>query len=328
MSLELDTRQGRGTAAARPRQDKLWLQRARKGGYHIDMPFDTMSNFRSKLCLMLEERGVKIKYHHHEVAGCGQQEIEVEEGSVTEMADKTMLIKYMVKNAAAKAGKTATFMPKPVLGEAGNGLHAHIHLFKDGKPLFYDEKGYSQLSDTALYFMGGILKHAKALSAFVNPSTNSYKRLTPGYEAPVNICFATANRSAVIRIPDYAKKPEDKRFEYRAGDGTANPYFAYSAMLMAGTDGVLNKIDPVREGYGPYDKNLYDLTPEEKKKIKALPGSLDEALRELEKDYEFLTAGGVFPQRLIETWIDAKRKESQAINVTPAPVEFAYYYDL
>lgn len=299
-----------------------------KGGYHIDQPFDVLYNLRSEMCILMEERGVKVKYHHHEVAGPGQVEIEVEFGSMREMADKTMLTKYIVRNAAFKAGKTATFMPKPIAGEAGNGLHVHMHLFKDGEPIFYDENGYSGLSKQALYFIGGILKHAPALCALTNPSTNSYKRLVPGYEAPVSICYATANRSAVIRIPDYAKQPSEKRFEYRAGDGTANPYLAYSAMLMAGIDGMLNKIDPEEQGYGPYDLNLYDLPESEKNKIKGLPATLDEALDALAADHEFLLAGNVFPKRLLEIWIARKRKEASKVSTAPHPAEFGLYYDL
>ena len=299
-----------------------------KSGYHVDVPFDIIYDLRSTICLMLEERGVKVKYHHHEVAGCGQNEIEVEFGNLREMADKTMLLKYIVKNAAFKAGKTATFMPKPIKGSAGSGLHVHMHLFKDGKPVFYDENGYSGLSECAMNFIGGILKHAPALCALANPSTNSYKRLVPGYEAPVNICYATANRSAVIRIPDYAKKPDKKRFEYRAGDGTCNPYLAYSAMLMAGIDGLKNKIDPKKLGYGPYDINMYDLPEDEKKKIKSLPSTLDAALDALENDYDFLLKGNVFPKRLLEVWIEKKRKEAREISLSPHPAEFGLYYDL
>ncbi len=325
ISMKLDAKQAEWNSA---QEDSLGFKVPNKGGYHIDQPFDVLYNLRSEMCMLLEERNVKVKYHHHEVGGSGQLEIEVEFGNLKEMADKTMLVKYIVHNAAFAAGKTATFMPKPVLGEAGSGLHVHMHLFKNGEPLFYDEKGYSGLSETALYFIGGILRHAAAISAFANPSTNSYKRLIPGYEAPVNICFATANRSAVIRVPDYAKRPEDKRFEYRAGDGTANPYLAYSAMLMAGIDGIKNKIDPTAEGYGPYDMNLYNLSNKEKKKIKSLPRSLEESLEALKKDNDFLTANGVFPKRLLEVWIDQKIKEAMKINLTPNPAEFGLYYDI
>jgi glutamine synthetase len=277
---------------------------------------------------MMEEQGIMVKYHHPEVGGPGQLEIEVEFGGLLEMADKTMMTKHIIKNVAAAEGKTATFMPKPVFGEAGNGMHVHMHLFKNGKPLFYDAEGYSQLSDTALYFIGGLLTHARALCGLTNPSTNSYKRLTPGYEAPVTIGYATSNRSAVIRIPAYAKTPETKRFELRSPDGTCNPYYAYSAILMAGLDGVMNKIDPSEAGFGPYDFNLYNLPDEEKAKIKSLPRSLGEALDALEADHGFLTRGGVFPQRLIDLLIANKRKEVARFDQLPHPFEFEMYYDL
>lgn len=299
-----------------------------KGGYHITPPQDVLYDLRSRMCILMEENNIPIKYHHHEVGGPGQVEIEVEFGRMREMADKTMLSKYLIKNLAFAEGKTVTFMPKPLYGEAGNGLHVHMHLFKNGKPIFYDKDGYSGLSKEALYFIGGLLKHAPAVLAFTNPSTNSYKRLIPGYEAPVSICFATANRSAVIRIPAYAKAPEQKRFEFRSSDATCNPYLAYSAILMAGLDGITKKIDPMAEGFGPYDINLYNLPPEEQAKIKSLPKSLDEALDALEKDYEFLLAGGVFPKRLIEIWIDKKRAEARRVNDIPHPMEFELYYDL
>ena len=307
--------------------ENLGYKMPHKGGYHMTPPMDTLSGFRSRVAIMMEEQGIRVKYHHHEVGGPGQVEVEVEFGSLLEMADKTMLTKYIIKNAAASEKKTATFMPKPMYGEAGNGMHVHMHLFKDNQPVFYDPDGYSQLSDTALYFIGGILKHVPALCAFTNPSTNSYKRLTPGYEAPVTIGYATSNRSAVIRIPAYAKGPEHRRFELRSPDGTCNPYYAYSAILMAGLDGVKGKIDPVKEGYGPFDYNLYKLSDEEKKKLKSLPRSLDEALDELEKDHGFLIEGGVFPPRLIELWIEKKRAEAARYNQMPQPVEYEMYYD-
>lgn len=299
-----------------------------KGGYHIAPPQDILYDLRSRMCLLMEENDIPVKYHHHEVGGPGQIEIEVEFGGMCEMADKTMLAKYLIKNLAFQEGKTVTFMPKPLYGEAGNGLHVHMHLFKNGEPLFYDENGYSGLSKDALYFIGGLLKHAPAVLAFTNPSTNSYKRLVPGYEAPVSLCFATANRSAVIRVPAYAKSPMQKRFEFRSSDATCNPYLAFSAILMAGLDGIQNQIDPTAEGFGPYDINLYNLPPEERAKIKALPKTLDEALDALEKDHDFLLAGGVFPKRLIEVWIETKRKESRRILDQPHPLEFEMYYDL
>lgn len=299
-----------------------------KGGYHMTPPMDVLFNLRSEMCLLLEERGVKVKYHHHEVGGPGQLEIETESGPMRKMADNAMLIKYVVKNASFHAGKSATFMPKPLLGEAGNGMHVHLHLFKEGQPVFYDAKGYSGLSQEALYFIGGLLTHSPALCALTNPSTNSYKRLVPGYEAPVSICFATANRSAVIRIPNYAKTPYEKRFEIRNPDGTCNPYYAYSAILMAGLDGIERKLDPTELGYGPYDVNLYNLPKEEQDKIKPLPSSLEQALDALEEDHEFLLKGQVFPQRLIEIWLDKKRAEVKEFNRYPHPVEFELYYDL
>ncbi|MDR2945854.1 MAG: type I glutamate--ammonia ligase [Candidatus Adiutrix sp.] len=306
----------------------LGYKMARKSGYHMAPPLDILSGFRSRVTMLMEKQGIAVKYHHHEVGGPGQLEIEVEFGGLLEMADKTMMTKYLIKNTAVAENKTATFMPKPIFAEAGNGLHVHMHLFKDGQPLFYDADGYSQLSETALHFIGGLLTHARALCAFTNPSTNSYKRLVPGYEAPVTIGYATSNRSSVIRIPAYAKAPQDKRFELRSPDGTCNPYYAYAAILMAGLDGVQKKIDPHKEGFGPYDFNLYNLTPEEQKKIRQLPRSLDEALDALIADHGFLTAGNVFPQRLIDLWIANKRAEAARYNQLPQPVEFEMYYDL
>ena len=299
-----------------------------KSGYHAAPPLDRLDGFRSRATMLMEDHGILVKYHHHEVGGPGQAEIEVEFGGLREMADKTMLTKYILKNAAIAEGKTVTFMPKPIYGEAGNGLHVHMHLFKDGQPLFFDQHGYSQLSETALYFIGGILKHVQALCGFTNPSTNSYKRLVPGYEAPVTIGFATSNRSSVIRIPAYAKDPSAKRFELRSPDGTCNPYYAYSAILMAGIDGIKKKIDPMKKGFGPYDFNLYNLSKKDQARIKFLPQTLDEALNALEKDYYFLTEGGVFPKRLIDIWIENKRKEALRYNQLPHPVEFETSFDL
>lgn len=299
-----------------------------KGGYHAAPPMDRLGDFRSRVAMLMEKQGIAVKYHHHEVGGPGQLEIEVEMGNMLEMADKTMMTKYLIKNSAIAEGKTATFMPKPIYAEAGNGMHVHMQLFKDDQPLFYDENGYSQLSDMALYFIGGLLTHARALCGLTNPSTNSYKRLVPGYEAPVTIGYATANRSSVVRIPAYAKKPDTKRFELRSPDGTCNPYYAFSAILMAGIDGIQKKIDPHKEGFGPYDFNLYNLSPEEQRKIRQLPRSLDEALDALEADHDFLTAGGVFPERLLEIWIDKRRRESARFSQLPHPVEYEMYFDL
>ncbi len=255
-------------------------------------------------------------------------EIEVELGEMLKLADDTMSAKYVIKNEAVKNGCTATFMPKPLAGEAGSGMHVHMLLFKDGKPVFYDPNGYAQLSDEAHWFIGGLLTHAGSICAITNPSTNSYKRLVPGFEAPVTIGYAMANRSAVVRIPAYAKTPETKRFELRNPDATCNPYYAYAAILMAGLDGIQKKIDPHAAGWGPYDFNLYELSEEEKAKISGLPASLKDALDALEKDHDYLTAGGVFPERLLHQLIARSRKNDDEISRIPHPAEFAKYYDL
>ncbi len=323
----VDTRQASWNSG-KERPDNTGFQVPKGGGYHVAAPHDVAYNLRSKMCMYMEDWGVDVKYHHHEVGGSGQMEIEVELGDMVDMADKTMIIKYIIKNTAVQDGRTATFMPKPIYGEAGNGMHVHMLLMKGGEPIFYDEEGYSGLSQTAHYFIGGLLKHVASLCAFTNPSTNSFKRLVPGYEAPVTIGYATSNRSAVIRIPAYAKSPKAKRFELRNPDATANPYYAYAAILMAGLDGIKNKIDPVANGWGPYDCNLYDLSDTEKEKIQSLPKTLDEALDALEADHDYLMAGEVFPKRLIEIWLKRKRRESLEISQIPHPAEFQKYYDL
>ena len=300
----------------------------RQANYHIAKPFDRTYECRSEMCMHMEEAGIPIKYHHPEVGAAGQFEIEPKLGQMSKMADATMMIKYIIHNTALKYGKCATLMPKPVYGEAGSGMHVHMLLMKDGQPVFSDDNGYSHLSQTAHFFMGGLLKHINSLCAITNPSTNSFKRLVPGYEAPVTIGYATSNRSAVIRIPAYAKSPEAKRFELRNPDATANPYYAYAAILMAGLDGIEKKIDPAANGWGPYDFNLYTLSAEEQKKIRGLPKSLDEALDALEKDHDYLTKDGVFPERLIDVWIARKRAESKEAGQIPTPAEFMMYYDL
>ena len=297
-------------------------------GYHNSLPTDIRNDLRSRMCLAMNDWGIDVKYHHPEVGGSGQMEIEVELGDMLKLADDTMSAKYVIKNEAVRDGCTATFMPKPLAGEAGSGMHVHMLLFKKGKPVFYDAKGYAQLSDKALWFMGGLLKHARSLCAITNPSTNSYKRLIPGFEAPVTIGYAVSNRSAVIRIPAYAKTPETKRFELRNPDASCNPYYAYAAILMAGLDGIKNRIDPHKEGWGPYDFNLYDLSDEEKAKLSSLPTSLDEALDALEADHDYLTAGGVFPERLLKQLVARYRRSSERISRLPHPAEFAEYYDL
>lgn len=296
--------------------------------YHIAKPFDQTYECRSEMCLLMKQAGIEINYHHPEVAASGQFEIEPQLGQMSKMADATMLIKYIIHNTALKYGKSATFMPKPIHGEAGSGMHVHMLLLKDGKPVFSDDNGYANLSKTAHYFMGGLLKHISSLCALTNPSTNSFKRLVPGFEAPVTVGYATSNRSAVIRIPAYAKSPEKRRFELRNPDATCNPYFCYAAILMAGLDGIKNKIDPHENGWGPYDMNLYNLPAEEKAKLQGLPTSLDAALDALEADHDYLTAGGVFPEELISNFIKTKRAECAQLATIPHPAEFDKYYNL
>ncbi|HAW70938.1 MAG TPA: type I glutamate--ammonia ligase [Firmicutes bacterium] len=325
-SMQIETAQARWTSGDNFNNNGYQINH--KGGYHITPPMDTSHDYRNEVTRMLEERGVPIKYHHHEVGGPGQLELEVESGPLTVMADRSMLIKYFIRNSAAAWGKTATFLPKPLYGEAGSGMHVHFWLFKGQEPLFFDPAGYSSLSKTALYSIGGILKHTPALLGLTNPSTNSYRRLIPGYEAPVSICYATSNRSAVIRVPGYAKTPANKRFEFRSSDATCNPYLAYAGILMAAIDGIKNKIDPVAEGFGPYDINIFELPPAERDKIKSLPHNVEEALNALAADHAFLTTGGVFPEKLIEKWIETKLAESRQIDARPNPYEVATYYDL
>ncbi len=296
--------------------------------YHIAKPFDRAYEARSEMCMHMLDAGIEINYHHPEVAASGQFEIEPQLGEVVHMADATMMIKYIIHNTALKYGKSATFMPKPIAGEAGSGMHVHMLLFKDGVPVFSDDDGYAHLSETAHYFMGGLLKHIASLCALTNPSTNSFKRLVPGFEAPVTVGYATSNRSAVIRIPAYAKSPDKRRFELRNPDATCNPYFCYAAILMAGLDGIKNKIDPHANGWGPYDFNLYHLSDEEKAKLQQLPTSLPDALDALEADHDYLTAGGVFPIELINNFIKTKREECRAMAAIPHPAEFEKYYNL
>jgi glutamine synthetase len=308
--------------------DGLGVVVPKQKNYHIAKPFDTAYECRSEMVLHMKDAGIEINYHHPEVAASGQYEIEPQLGKMSEMADNTMLIKYIIHNTALKYGKSATFMPKPVYGEAGSGMHVHMLLLKDGQPVFSDDNGYAHLSETAHYFMGGLLKHINSLCAITNPSTNSFKRLIPGFEAPVTVGYATSNRSAVIRIPAYAKSPEKRRFELRNPDATCNPYFCYAAILMAGLDGVKNKIDPHANGWGPYDMNLYHLSDEEKAKLSHLPARLEDALDALEADHDYLTAGGVFPEELIKSFIKSKRAECSEFSKIPHPAEFDRYYNL
>jgi glutamine synthetase len=268
--------------------------------------------------------GIDVETQHHEVATAGQAEIDFKYCKLLKCADDLQMFKYVVKNTAKAAGKTATFMPKPIFGDNGSGMHTHISLWKDGKPLFAGDK-YAGLSDIALNFIGGLLKHAPALLALTNPTTNSYKRLVPGYEAPVNLVYSMRNRSAAIRIPMYSDNPKAKRVEFRCPDGTANPYLAFSALLLAGLDGIINKIDPG----APMDKDVYHLAPEEAAKINHAPDSLRNALGCLQKDHEFLKQGNVFTQGLIDTWIDYKmNKEVKEMQLRPHPYEFHMYYEV
>ena len=295
--------------------------------YHIAKPYDTTYDCRSKMVLYMEEAGIPVKYHHPEVSSSGQFEIEPQLGEMSKMADASVMMKYIIKNTAQEYGMCATFMPKPVYGEAGSGMHVHMLLMKGDEPVFSDDAGYSHLSRTAHYFMGGLLKHIASLCAITNPSTNSFKRLVPGFEAPVTVGYATSNRSAVIRIPAYAKTPNLRRFEIRNPDATCNPYFCYAALLMAGLDGVKNRIDPHENGWGPYDVNLYDLPAEEKAKLKGLPTSLEQALDALEADHDYLTAGGVFPEDVLKGYIRQKRKECEDLARIPTAPEFDKYFN-
>lgn len=327
VELKIDTSQGEWNSGDNTKQN-LGLTVGRHGGYHLDSPFDSSYVFRSEVVRLLEQVGVPVKYHHSENGGPGQVEIEVEFATLKEMGDRTMKLKYVLRNHAACMGKTVTFMPKPFPAECGNGMHIHLHMFNGEKPLFYDAEGYSGLSQEALYAIGGILKHAPAMMPFTNPSTNSYKRLVPGYEAPVSICYGNANRSAVIRIPGYATAPDKKRFELRSPDATANPYFAYSVMLMAAVDGINRKIDPVKEGFGPYDCNLYTLDKAELLQVKGLPANLPEAVAAIEEDHDFLTAAGILSNQLIQTQNIRLLKEHNQVNSLPHPAEFRLYYSL
>ena len=326
LSVSIFTKQAHW--ASNSQSNNLGYQIKQGAGYHASLPMDVCNDIRSRMCLAMADWGINVKYHHPEVGGCGQNEIEVELGEMLKLADDTMAAKYVIKNEAVLDGRTATLMPKPLAGEAGNGMHVHMLLTKDGRPVFYDPDNYGQLSDEALWFIGGLLTHARSLCAITNPSTNSYKRLVPGFEAPVTIGYAMANRSAVVRIPAYAKTPDTKRFELRNPDATCNPYYAYAAILMAGLDGIANKIDPHEKGWGPYDFNLFDLSDEEKAKIEGLPSSLTEAIEALEKDHEYLTKGGVFPERLLNQLMKRLKKTNAELSKIPHPAEFEMYYDL
>ncbi|MEK7848311.1 MAG: type I glutamate--ammonia ligase, partial [Chloroflexota bacterium] len=288
-------------------------------------PTDKLQDLRSQIALAMIESGIEIEVHHHEVATAGQGEFDMKYDTLTRMGDKVMLNKYIIKNVAAKKGFTATFMPKPLFQDNGSGMHVHQSLWRDGKNLFYDKNGYALISQMAKYYIGGLLAHSPALLAFCAPTTNSYRRLVPGYEAPINLVYSKRNRSACVRIPMYSPNPNSKRIEYRPPDPSANPYLAFAAQLMAGLDGIRRKLDPGE----PMDVDIYDLRPEEAAKIKSTPGSLGEVLDALEKDHEFLKVGGVFTDDLLETWLTYKRqREVDPVRLRPHPWEFYLYYDV
>ncbi len=293
-----------------------------KEGYFPVAPTDTQQDIRTEMCLVMEQLGMQIERQHHEVATGGQAEIDFRFDTLVKTADHMMLYKYVIRNVAKKHGKTATFMPKPLFGDNGSGMHTHQSLWKKGKPLFAGQE-YAGLSPMALHYIGGILKHAKALCALCSPTTNSYKRLVPGFEAPVNLAYSARNRSAAIRIPTFSESPKAKRIEYRPPDPSANPYLCFTALLLAGLDGVLNKIDPGE----PIDKNMYELTARELAKVPQVPGSLAEALDYLEGDHQFLLKGDVFTRDFLEMWVSHKRKEHDALRLRPHPYELFLYYD-
>lgn len=295
-----------------------------KKGYHVAPPMDRTYNLRSEIAAMLSEIGIGLKYHHHEVGGGGQHEIEIEFGSLLQIADRSLLVKYIIKNQCFKMKKSATFMPKPLFNEPGSGMHIHQFLADRKGSIFYDENGPAKMSKIGLYYIGGVLKHVDSLLALTNPSTNSFKRLVPGFEAPVAGTYSVGNRTACIRIPGYTRDSKLHRIEFRPPDGTMNPYLSYAAMLMAGLDGIKNKIDPGL----PLDKNLDKLPKAELEQIHQLPTSLSKSLNALETDYSYLLEGGVFTEDLLESWVKLKRAEVSDIRIRPTPYEFEMYYDM
>jgi glutamine synthetase len=320
---EVDSIEGRWNSGKEEGGKNLGHKPAYKGGYFPVAPTDTLTDIRSEMVMEMEKAGIEVETHHHEVATAGQCEIDMKFSTLTAMADQLLMYKYIVKNVAKKHGKTATFMPKPLYGDNGSGMHCHQSLWKGGKPLFAGN-GYAGLSEMALFYIGGILKHAKSICALANPGTNSYRRLTPGFEAPVNLAYSARNRSAAVRIPMYSPSPKAKRLEFRTPDPSCNPYLAFAAMMMAGLDGIEKKIHPGE----PLDKDIYALSPEELKDVPHVPGSLEEALDALRKDHEYLLRGDVFTADVIDAWLDMKTtKEADAVRLRPHPMEFALYYD-
>ncbi|MBA4251896.1 MAG: type I glutamate--ammonia ligase [Chlorobiaceae bacterium] len=318
----VDSIEGRWNSA-RDENPNLGYKPRYKEGYFPVPPTDALMDLRNEMVINLMNCGIDVEAQHHEVASGGQCEIDLKFAPLVKAADQLLMFKYIVKNTAKKNGKSVTYMPKPIFGDNGSGMHVHTSLWKKGKPLFYGN-GYAGLSDLALYFIGGLLKHAPSLLALTNPTTNSYKRLVPGFEAPVNLAYSQRNRSAAIRIPMYSNSPKSKRVEFRCPDASGNPYLGFSAILMAGLDGIINRIDPGE----PLDKDIYDLAPEELKNVPSTPGSLDEALKALENDHAYLLKGDVFTEDVIETWIAYKRdKEVKPMALQPHPFEFGLYYD-
>ncbi len=300
----------------------------RHGGYHAIPPQDHLFNIRSRISTHLERIGIEVKYHHHEVGGPGQCEIETPMLPLLKAADASLLVKYITRMTAFELGMTATFMPKPLYGEAGSGMHFHQNIWRGAQNLFYDPAAYGCVGDIGRYYMGGLLKHGGAVMAFTNPSTNSYRRLIPGFEAPISAIYSLGNRSAAIRIPKYANQPESARFEFRPPDATCNPYLAMAAQLLAGIDGIRNKIDPTKMKFGPIDEDIFTWEPAARAKIKALPTSLEAAMDALEQDHEFLLAGDVFEKDMIARWIKQKRREEREVRDRPHPYEIELYYDL
>ncbi len=311
--------------AGRQENPNLGYKLRHKEGYFPVPPADTLQDIRSEIVLRMKEVGVPVEVHHHEVGTAGQGEIDMKFAPLTKMGDNVMYYKYIIRNVARKYGKTATFMPKPIFGDNGSGMHTHQSLWKAETNLFWDEKGYAQISKMALWYIGGLLKHTSALLGLCAPTTNSYRRLVPGFEAPVNLAYSQRNRSACVRIPIYSKNPKSKRIEFRCPDPAANPYLCFAAQLMAGLDGIQNRIDPG----APVDKDLYELEPEEAKAIKSTPGSLGDVLDALEEDHAWLLRGDVFTPDVIETWLSYKRERELApVNLRPVPYEFFLYFDL
>jgi glutamine synthetase len=331
MGYSIDSEEGHWNSGDTENPNLAYTLRPKEGYFPVP-PSDKHMDIRSEMVLGLKAWGVDVEMHHHEVGTAGQTEIDIRYNTLLDQADSVMIYKYVTRNVARRHGKVVTFMPKPLFGDNGSGMHVHQSLWKAGKNLFYSPTGYAEVSQLGLYYIGGLLTHIDSLMAFCAPTTNSYRRLVPHFEAPVNVAFSKGNRSAAIRIPIFFKGPKyskAKRIEFRPPDCAANPYLAFSAMLMAGLDGIKRKIDPTKAGFGPLDKNIYELPASEAKRIKSVPGSLDESLEALEKDHAYLLQGGVFSQDLIDTWIDYKRtKEIHEVKLRPVPYEFYLYHDL